>query len=88
MAAVPMGEIRPELTQAMDEYKRAFIRWAVAAYAYEVDPTNYDVERTRRLATDRGSARLNLDDAHIEFVAALFTWGDDNDDPLPGAEGA
>ncbi len=82
-----MSEIRPELAQAMDDYQQAFIRWAVAAYAVAIEPSTpiaaANVQRLARLKDERQRARWNRDDAHIEFVAALFTWGNDNDDPLP-----
>jgi len=80
---MPMSEIRPELAQALDDYKRAFIGWAIAAYAVGIEPAGADTERLARLKSDRTRARWNRDDAHIELVSSLFTWGNDNTEPLP-----
>lgn len=69
--------IRPELAQALEDFRDAFVRWAIAAYADAGEPATKDEERTRRLAVGRAVARKDRDDKAIEMVAALFTWGSD-----------
>lgn len=78
--ATPEGTlIRPELAQAMEEYRDAFVQWAVAAYAVELNQSDRDAERRARLLRAQSGAVWGRDDAHIEFVSSMFTWGGDPD---------
>jgi hypothetical protein len=57
--------------QALAEYRRAFIGWAVAAYAHEIEPLDA-ASRREALDRERELTRARRDDAHLRLLAALF----------------
>jgi hypothetical protein len=57
--------------QALLEYRRAFIAWAIAAYAHDIEPLEA-ASRREALDRTRESARAHRDDAHIRLLSALF----------------
>lgn len=81
--------IRPELAQSLEEYRRAFIVWAVAAYAVEIEPQiGGSPARLLQMHERREVARWHRDDTHIQFMADLFAYGGEGADDATPDEGA
>lgn len=73
--------IRAELAQSLDNYRRAFVAWAVAACAVEVEGmAGHDRFRLDRLRAEQEAARWRRDDCHIRLVAELFISAEGEDD--------
>jgi hypothetical protein len=73
--------IRTELAQAIEDFRDAFVGWAVAAYAEAIEPSQQDNDRLTRITSRKTAMRRDRDDKAMGMVAALFTWGGDPDSP-------